>query len=109
MILSDDWTKLTVIDRDTGEELATITSDEVHTSRDSIVVKLTPKYKGGTNMNSTTNAMINAIAKLITEKVEDPRTVFTVDEICKITKAAAKLARADKAASLESISKMIDE
>jgi len=45
-ILSNDYTKLVVLNTHTGEEIAVIThgDTEVNTASDEIVVKLTPKY-----------------------------------------------------------------
>ena len=43
-ILSDSITKLVVLDKNTGEEIAVVTADEITTAGDNIVVKLTPEY-----------------------------------------------------------------
>ena len=42
--LADDIQKLTVLDTDTGEEIAVVTNEESTTARETIVVKLTPVY-----------------------------------------------------------------
>lgn len=43
-ILSDEWVRLTVVDTDTGEELAVITNDpkEAITAKRNIAIKLSP-------------------------------------------------------------------
>lgn len=43
-ILSKAYSKITVLDTETGEELAVITHDLITTAESSIVVKLTPSY-----------------------------------------------------------------
>ena len=43
-ILSNEITKIVVMDKDTGEEIAVVTEDEITTAGDNIVVKLTPNY-----------------------------------------------------------------
>lgn len=43
-VLSDDYTKLAVVDLSTGKEIAVITNELITTASDNIVVKLTPKY-----------------------------------------------------------------
>lgn len=43
-ILSDEYTKITVLDEDMGKEIAVITNELVTTAGDHIVVKLTPNY-----------------------------------------------------------------
>lgn len=43
-ILADECTKITVLDTDTGKEIAVITNELVTTAGDHIVVKLTPNY-----------------------------------------------------------------
>lgn len=42
--LSDDYTKLVVLDKETGKEIAVVTNEEITTAEDNIVVKLTPTY-----------------------------------------------------------------
>lgn len=42
--LSDDYTKLVVLDTDTGKEIAAVTNEEITTAGENIVVKLTPTY-----------------------------------------------------------------
>lgn len=43
-ILADECAKITVLDTDTGKEIAVITNELVTTAGDHIVVKLTPNY-----------------------------------------------------------------
>lgn len=43
-ILSEDYTKMVVLDTKTGKEIAVITNEVITTAQDSIVVKLTPRY-----------------------------------------------------------------
>ena len=43
--LSDDFTKLVVLNAETGEEIAVVTNDEITTAEDNIVVKFTPNYE----------------------------------------------------------------
>jgi len=43
-ILSEEYTKIVVMDKETGKEIAVITNDLITTANDNIVVKLTPKY-----------------------------------------------------------------
>lgn len=43
-LLDDSVTKITVLDLDTGEEIAVITNELVTTANDRIVVKVTPYY-----------------------------------------------------------------
>lgn len=43
-ILSEEYTKIVVMDKETGKEIAVITNDLITTADDNIVVKLTPKY-----------------------------------------------------------------
>lgn len=44
MILSDEYSKLTVENAETGEEIAVITNELITTADDKIVVRLTLKY-----------------------------------------------------------------
>lgn len=41
-VLSDKYSKITILDAVTGEEIAVITNDVITTAADNIVVKLTP-------------------------------------------------------------------
>lgn len=43
-VLSEDYSKLTVINKETGEEIAVITHEQITTASEKIIVKLTPKY-----------------------------------------------------------------
>lgn len=43
-ILSEEYTQVTVLDTETGKEIAVITNDLITTARDSIVIKLKPSY-----------------------------------------------------------------
>lgn len=43
-ILSEDYTKVVVLDESTGKEIAVIANELITTAADNIVVKLTPKY-----------------------------------------------------------------
>ena len=42
--LSDKYSKITILDTVTGEEIAVITNNVITTAADNIVVKLTPIY-----------------------------------------------------------------
>lgn len=44
-VLSDSYTKLVVMNYETGEELAVITNELITTASAEIVVKLTPNYE----------------------------------------------------------------
>ena len=44
MYLSNEFTKLVVMNQKTGEEIAVITNDMIDTADDDIVVRLTPSY-----------------------------------------------------------------
>lgn len=43
-VLSEDYDKLEVIDKKTGEKIAVITHELITTANEDVVVKLTPKY-----------------------------------------------------------------
>ena len=43
-VLSEEITKITVLDEKTGEEIAVITEEEIITAGEHIVIKITPKY-----------------------------------------------------------------
>lgn len=43
-VLSEDYSKLSVINKETGEEIAVVTPEQITTANEKIVVKLTPKY-----------------------------------------------------------------
>lgn len=44
-VLSEDYSKLSVINKETGEEIAVVTHELITTADEKIIVKLTPKYE----------------------------------------------------------------
>lgn len=43
-VLSEEYTKIVIIDLETGKEIAVITNDLITTAETNIAVKLTPNY-----------------------------------------------------------------
>lgn len=43
-VLSDKYSKITILNIESGEEIAVITNDVITTAADNVIVKLTPVY-----------------------------------------------------------------